>query len=147
MLAAVHLVTLGWITSHILGALYLIAPMALRTRLRVTRADYVVFWIYAVAVSGMAAHFWIAETLGMVWAAPLVIASMVWVGARTLAALRGARWTPASSCTTGWRSRTWSPPARSGSCSGSTACGPSSTASRCRTCSRTCISPRWAGRP
>ena len=34
MLAVVHLLTLGWITSHILGALYLIAPMALRTRLR-----------------------------------------------------------------------------------------------------------------
>jgi hypothetical protein len=88
MLAAVHLVTLGWITSHILGALYMIAPMALQTRLRTTRTDTVAFWIYAVGVSGMVAHFWIAETSGMLWAAPLVIATVILVGWRTLVALR-----------------------------------------------------------
>lgn len=30
MVAVVHLVTLGWITSSILGAIYMIGPMALR---------------------------------------------------------------------------------------------------------------------
>ena len=70
MLAAVHLVTLGWITSHIAGALYMIAPMALQTRLVTNRADTVAFWAYAVGVTGMVAHFWIGESSGMVWGAP-----------------------------------------------------------------------------
>jgi hypothetical protein len=90
MLAVVHLVTLGWITSHILGALYMIAPMALQTRLRATRADTVAFWIYALGVTGMVAHFWIAETSGMLWGALLVIATLVLVGWRTLEALRAS---------------------------------------------------------
>ena len=90
MLAVVHLVTLGWITSHILGALYLIAPMALRTRLRITRADRVAFWIYVVGVVGMVGHFWIGEMRGMAWAGVLVLATVVLVGARTAAALRRA---------------------------------------------------------
>lgn len=34
MLAIVHLVTPGWITASILGALYLVGPIALRTELR-----------------------------------------------------------------------------------------------------------------
>ncbi|HEX2465283.1 MAG TPA: hypothetical protein VHR17_11735, partial [Thermoanaerobaculia bacterium] len=88
MLAVVHLVTLGWITSHILGALYLIAPMALRTRLRITRADRIGFWIYVVGVIGMVAHFWIGEMRGMVWAGVLVLSTVGLVGARTAAALR-----------------------------------------------------------
>lgn len=90
MLAAVHLVTLGWISSHILGALYMIAPMALRTRLAATRADTVAFWIWVIGVVGMVAHFWIAETSGMVWAAFLVLATLILVGARLVAALRSS---------------------------------------------------------
>jgi hypothetical protein len=90
MLAVVHLVTLGWITSHILGALYMIAPMALRTRLRATRADTVAFWAYAVGVSGMVAHFWIAQTSGMLWSAGLVISALALVWTRVAAALRAS---------------------------------------------------------
>jgi hypothetical protein len=90
MLAVVHLVTLGWITSHILGALYLIAPMALRARLAATRVDSAAFWIYAVGVTGMVGHFWIDEMSGMLWGALMVLASVALVGARTVAALRGA---------------------------------------------------------
>jgi hypothetical protein len=87
MLAAVHLVTLGWITSHIFGALYMIGWMALRARLRASRADTAAFWSFAVGVTGMAGHFWIGEPGGMVWAALLVVAAVAVVAARTLAAL------------------------------------------------------------
>src|SRR5688572_15763126 len=90
MLAVVHLLTLGWISSHILGALYLIAPMALRTRLRATRLDTGAFVAFAIGVIGMVGHFWIGEMSGMLWSAPLVLAAIALVGARTAAALRGA---------------------------------------------------------
>src|SRR5262245_27271197 len=90
MLAVVHLLTLGWITSHILGALYLIAPMALRTHLRAGRADSIAFWVYATGVAGMVGHFWIAEMSGMLWGALLVLATIGLVAIRMLAALRGA---------------------------------------------------------
>lgn len=91
MFAAVHLVTLGWITAYILGALYMIAPMALRTRMRVTRLDWWSFWIFAIGVSGMVAHFWIEEQSGMVGAAAFVVFTLVVVAIRTLTALAPAR--------------------------------------------------------
>ena len=47
-LAVVHLVTLGWITASILGALYMIVPMALGGRLPVGRVDCWVFAAYAI---------------------------------------------------------------------------------------------------
>jgi hypothetical protein len=90
MLAAVHLVTLGWITSHIVGALYMIAPMALRTRLVTNRADTFAFWSYAIGVTGMVAHFWIGELRGMVWGALLVLGTLLLIGVRVVSALRGA---------------------------------------------------------
>ena len=40
MLAVVHLVTLGWITSSILGYFHLVGPVALRSAMRPTWADY-----------------------------------------------------------------------------------------------------------
>jgi hypothetical protein len=43
MLAVVHLVTLGWITSSILGSLYILGPIALRMRLPATWRDYTAF--------------------------------------------------------------------------------------------------------
>lgn len=90
MLAVVHLVTLGWISSAILGSLYMIAPMALRTHLHETRLDRWTFWIWTIGVSGMVAHFWIEEASGMVYAALFVLFGLVVVGARTFAALRVA---------------------------------------------------------
>jgi hypothetical protein len=90
MIAVVHLVTLGWITAHILGSLYMIAPMALRTHLRTTRLDVAAFWAYAVGVTGMAAHFWIAETSGMLYGALLVLATILVVGTRVHIGLRAA---------------------------------------------------------
>ncbi|MDX1645252.1 MAG: hypothetical protein R3244_12925, partial [Thermoanaerobaculia bacterium] len=90
LIAVVHLVTLGWLTSSILGALYLILPMALRSPLPARPADRWGFWLFVVGTLGMVSHFWIAEPSGMVWSALLVVAAIGRVGWRTLSALSRA---------------------------------------------------------
>lgn len=86
MLAIVHLVTLGWITSSILGALYLVGPIAFRARLRVNGLDYTAFALVAIGVAGMVSHFWIAELRGMAWSTPMVAGGILLAGARVLPA-------------------------------------------------------------
>jgi hypothetical protein len=88
MLAAVHLVTLGWITMSILGSLYIVGPAALRMRLRARRADYAAFALAAGGVVGMTGHFWIGAYSGMAWSALLVVAGVLVVGWRTITAMR-----------------------------------------------------------
>jgi len=87
MIALVHMVTIGWITASILGALYLVAPLALKTTLPARWPDYVaaaLFWIGAV---GMVAHFWIAGYGGMAWSGAMVACGVLIVGVRVMAAL------------------------------------------------------------
>ncbi len=90
MLAAVHLVTLGWITLSILGSLYVVGPVALRMRLRARRADYVAFAAVVIGIIGMTGHFWIASYSGMAWSALLVVTGILFVGVKTIAAMRTA---------------------------------------------------------
>lgn len=90
MVAVVHLVTLGWISASILGALYMIAPMALRARLPARAADFAVWGLYGAGVLGMVAHFWLDKPPGMVWGAGLVSLCLLFVAGRTVAALRPA---------------------------------------------------------
>lgn len=90
MVAVVHLVTLGWISASILGALYMIAPMALRTRLPAGRLDFAAWAVYAIGVAGMVSHFWLDSPQGMVWSAGAVSAALLWVVARAAVALRPA---------------------------------------------------------
>ena len=87
MLAIVHLVTLGWISASILGAIYVVGPLAFRMPLPAQRADYVAFGGFAIGVTGMVSHFWIDNTPGTAWAAGLVAAAMTYVAARVLARL------------------------------------------------------------
>ncbi len=91
MLGVVHLVTLGWISGSILGALYLVAPMALKAPLPAGRPDRWAFGAFAIGTTGMASHFWIDEPRGMLWAAAPVLAAFLWVGWRVETALRPAR--------------------------------------------------------
>src|SRR5690606_5046432 len=58
MVAVVHLVTLGWITASILGAVYMIGPMALRMPMPARTADRWAFGLFATGVIGMVIHFW-----------------------------------------------------------------------------------------
>jgi hypothetical protein len=87
MVAVVHLVTLGWITSSILGAFYIVGPLALRMPLRPGWRDRVAFGSYVAGVSGMVWHFWIGEYSGMAWSAVLVVWTVLHVGIRAWAGL------------------------------------------------------------
>jgi hypothetical protein len=90
MIAVVHLVTLGWITSSILGAIYMIGPMALRMPLPARASDHWAFWLYAAGVSGMVTHFWVGEPLGMAGAAVMVTLALLMVALRVFRALPAA---------------------------------------------------------
>src|SRR5512145_1114605 len=80
LIAVVHLVTLGFITSSILGALYLVAPLALRMPLPERRLDVALAISWMVGVSGVASHFWLERYPGMAWSGAMALASAAWVG-------------------------------------------------------------------
>lgn len=85
LLGVVHLLTLGWITGSILGAIRVVGPLALRLAIPVTRGDY---WAYACVVigaSGMVSHFWLETFNGMAWSAAMVVCGLVHPVARLLA--------------------------------------------------------------
>jgi hypothetical protein len=91
MLGIVHLVTLGWITSSILGALFIVAPMALRLALPARWPDYLAFVLLAIGIIGMVGHFWIQEYGGMAWSAGTAGSGILLAGARTIPLLRSGR--------------------------------------------------------
>ena len=67
MIRVVHLVTLGWISASILGAIFIVGPLALRMPMPVGRLDYWAFGFYSIGVTGMVSHFWIEQYSGMAW--------------------------------------------------------------------------------
>jgi hypothetical protein len=83
----VHLVTLGWITMSILGALYVVGPLALRTPMPARTAGGFAFAAVAIGVIGMVAHFWIEEFSGMAWSGMLVGGGILHVGYRVIRGL------------------------------------------------------------
>jgi hypothetical protein len=90
MVAIVHLVTLGWITSSILGALYVVSPMALRMPMPVRWPDYAAYALVTAGTVGMAGHFWMQAFGGVGWSAALVVLGIARVALRTLRGLRPA---------------------------------------------------------
>ena len=91
MLAIVHLVTLGWITSSILGSLYIVGPIALGLSLPATRRGYAAFGFVIVGIIGMVAHFWIEEYPGMAWSAATVGIGILLAGWDVVWRLRDSR--------------------------------------------------------
>jgi hypothetical protein len=91
MLAVVHLVTLGWISGSILGAVYVVGPLAFRMPLPARPSDYAAFAAFALGVSGMTSHFWMDSRPGMAWSAGLVLVAMTYVSLRGLTNLPSAR--------------------------------------------------------
>jgi hypothetical protein len=87
MLAVVHLITLGWISASILGSLYLVGPLALRTPIRVEWPDYVAFALVAIGLTGMVTHFWIGAYGGMAWSGATVGVGILGAGLRTVPAI------------------------------------------------------------
>lgn len=90
MVGIVHLITLGWITFSILGAIYVVGPMALRMDLPSRRGDAVACGGAIVGLIGMIGHFWIEQFSGMAWSAAVVAAAVLFVAGRMLAAVRHA---------------------------------------------------------
>jgi hypothetical protein len=91
MVAVVHLVTLAWISGSILGAFYIVAPLALGMPLRVGWMDWLGFGAFAIGVSGMVSHFWMGEYSGMAWSAGLVLVPVAWLAAATWLGAPSAR--------------------------------------------------------
>jgi hypothetical protein len=89
--ALVHLVTIGWISSSILGALYLVGPMALRTPIPAGALDYTAWGFTTVGLVGLVGHFWIEEFRGMAWSAAMLWAGFAMVAWRVLRHLPRAR--------------------------------------------------------
>lgn len=90
MVALVHLVTLGWITCSILGAFFIVAPIALRTSMPARRVDYVAFGFVLTGLVGMVGHFWIQEYGGMAWSAATATSGVLLAGSRMVRAVRRA---------------------------------------------------------
>lgn len=83
LVALVHLVTLGWISGSILGAFYIVAPLALRMPLRTGWLDRAAFAAFAVGVVGMVTRFWAGQYTAMSWLAVLVAAAVLHVAIRS----------------------------------------------------------------
>ncbi len=90
LLAVVHLVTLGWITGSILGAIHIVGPLALRAPLPTGPRDFVAFGSFALGVAAMAGHFWTDAPRGMAGGAVLAAAAMSYVSVRAIRAIAPA---------------------------------------------------------
>ena len=90
MLAVVHLVTLGWVSSSILGAVYLIGPFALRMVMPAGKTDYAAWALVTIGVTGMVGHFWLNLYSGMVWSAGTLLVGLAYVAFRGIRAVAGA---------------------------------------------------------
>ena len=88
MAAVVHLVTIAWISGSILGAFYVVAPLALGMPLPVGRGDWVACGAFFAGTAGMVLHFGNGRYDVMAGAGWLVLSAVVWLAAR---AARGAR--------------------------------------------------------
>jgi hypothetical protein len=91
IVAIVHLVTLGWITFSILGAVYIVGPLALRTEMPAGRADYVAYGFAVVGLVGMIGHFWIQEYGGMAWSAGTIASGVAFITFRIARAVWRAK--------------------------------------------------------
>ncbi len=86
-MALVHLVTLGWITGSILGWIYMVGPIALRTPIAARRVDVVACAAFLSGTVGLVGHFWLNRYNGMLWSAGLLLLGIVVVAWRVLRAV------------------------------------------------------------
>ena len=95
LVALVHMVTLGWISFSIIGAIYIVGPVALRMDVPVRPLDYVAYVFAITGLIGMVGHFWIQRYAGMAWSAATVAVGLMYMTARIVARVRAARIQPA----------------------------------------------------
>lgn len=98
LIGLVHLVTLGWITFSILGAMYVVGPLALRMEMPARSLDYVACGCAVGGLIGMVGHFWIQQYAGMAWSAGAVTIGVLYMTIRIIASARAARVQPAVKC-------------------------------------------------
>lgn len=90
-LALVHLVTLGWVSGSILGALYMVMPLAFGVSMPTRRLDCwacLSFWVGAVA---MVSGFWHGRYDVVGIGSPLVLLAFAAIGVRVIRGLTEAR--------------------------------------------------------
>lgn len=90
-IALVHLVTLGWISGSILGAFYIVAPLALAMPFRAGRLDAIGCVLFWAGTAGMVAGFWTGRYDAVGIAALPVLGALAFVGARAARALGPSR--------------------------------------------------------
>ena len=95
LIGVVHLVTLGWISFSILGAMYIVGPLALRMDLPARRMDYVAYAAALIGLIGMVGHFWIEQYAGMAWSAAAIASGILYMTIRIVVNVRAAGVQPA----------------------------------------------------
>ncbi|MBI2221728.1 MAG: hypothetical protein HYU53_11040 [Acidobacteria bacterium] len=90
MVALVHLVTVGWISGSILGAFYIVGPLALRMPLRERASDRAAFAAFAAGTIGMSGAFWTGAYHLVAWLSALVMIAVLHVAVRAWRGLGGA---------------------------------------------------------
>ncbi len=63
VVGVVHLFTLGWITTSIMGALYQLLPVALGAPIRSETLAHAAFWLYVPGVAALVGGLWLGRTL------------------------------------------------------------------------------------
>lgn len=90
MVALVHLVTIAWISGSILGAFYVVAPLALGIPLPVRWGGWLACAAFIIGTAGMVGHFWTGQYGVMAWSGLLVLSAVVSLGIRAACGLRAA---------------------------------------------------------
>jgi hypothetical protein len=91
MVAVVHLVTLGWISASILGAFYIVAPLALGVPFPARRADAAACVLFWAGTAGMVAGFWRGDYTIVAVASLAILAAILVVAMRALDGLAVSR--------------------------------------------------------
>lgn len=76
LLALTHTMTLGWITSAMMGVMYRYVPALTKRPLRYPRLAHVQFWLFVFSVAGIIVHFDIGEWVATWLAAAMVVLSV-----------------------------------------------------------------------
>jgi len=90
LIGLVHLVTLGWISLSIVGAMFIVGPLALRMEMPTRRLDYVAYGLAVVGLIGVVGHFWIQQYAGMAWSAATIASGIIYMTVRFVAGVRHA---------------------------------------------------------
>lgn len=88
MVALVHLVTIAWISGSILGAFYIVGPLALGMPLPVGRGDWLACTAFLAGTAGMVCHFWFGLYGIAAWSGLLVLSAVLWLAVRAVVGIR-----------------------------------------------------------